>query len=196
MSEPRWTLEVGTGFFGHLRLEKHLVKTAVDGWLALSASSLSPEVCGVVDLRFAESAGCGGGRGGPETGTLQGHTHTRATTRRRFCPRYMLEEMSLLPRSYPATPYNALSLLLSLRLRSPNCLALLLTLKLDRCGEPAFSCPYPSWPLSILRPFAVAVVLLFLDEEPELSSELLRAGSGSRPRCCGSALRRGRTRSM
>ena len=75
-----------------------------------------------------------------------------------------------------------------LRLRSPKYLALLLNLKFDRCGEPAFSCPYPSWPLSIPRPFAVTVVLRFLDGEPELNSELARAGLGSCPSCCGSAL--------
>lgn len=50
---------------------------------------------------------------GPETGTLRGYTHTRAKARPRLRPHCMLKEASSLPESCPATPYNAVSLLLS-----------------------------------------------------------------------------------
>lgn len=60
-------------------------------------------------------------------------THTHAQRRgRAFAVTARSKEVLFLPESYPATPYNVVSLLLSLRLRSPKYLALLLTLKSDR----------------------------------------------------------------
>jgi hypothetical protein len=94
----------------------------------------------------------------------------------------MLKEVSSLPESSPATPYNAASVLLSLRLRSPKYLAFLLTLKSDRYTKPAFSYLCSSWHLSIPDPLCYYRSPPFLDGEPELSSELLRAGSGARLR--------------
>ena len=75
-------------------------------------------------------------------------------------------------------PYNALSLPLSLRLRYLKYLALLLTLKFDRCGKPAFSCLCSSWPPSILNPL------------PLLPSFVSRWRTGTRLRASSSGLGR------